>query len=88
MKSPEDFTIAEIREFQRYVNQNSTTMRNWKIAVKELATKHGLSDREAIDLADMKLPAPLATTTGQRQSCVDTIEERTTASPATHGGDN
>ena len=56
MKRPEDFTIAEIREYQRIVNQSSTTIQDWKVVIKKLAVKYGLSDREAILLAEVQLP--------------------------------
>lgn len=52
--NPEDFTIKEIREFQESIK--GLTIYTWKIRVKEFGTAYGLTDRQAIELANCKLP--------------------------------
>lgn len=47
---PEDFTIRQIKEFQKSLKKLKT-ITEWKIAVKKFAVEYGLTDIQAIEVA-------------------------------------
>lgn len=48
--SREDITLGNIDELDKALNTDST-IGHWKRTVKAFATKHGLTDKEAIKIA-------------------------------------
>ena len=49
----EDFTIRQIREFQKTLKGKS--IKEWKITVSEFRDEHELNNREAIAVANYKV---------------------------------
>jgi len=48
-------TIGNIEKLQKDIDRLKT-IKEWKVRVKEFATKFNLTDREAIDISKIKLP--------------------------------
>jgi hypothetical protein len=44
-------TLGQLYEFKERVTKNEISIRDWKIAVREFGIKHGLVDRDAVDIA-------------------------------------
>ena len=51
--SKDTVTIKDLEQLGRAVRKTSLTILEWKHTVKEFAIKHELTDREAIDLAEI-----------------------------------
>ena len=52
---PERITIGQIRDLHDKIKTECKTILDWKLLVKAFATKHGLTDQEAIAIANVKL---------------------------------